>query len=337
MRFPAPLRPGATIGVTAPSTGVPTKLHARLDLALQHLRNQGYVVKEGQCLRQINKGASASKEKRAQEFMDFWLDAAIAAIIPPWGGVFAIDVLPLLDWTLLQQNEPKWLLGYSDISTLAFALTLRTGIATAHGTNLMEMLPRQSDRLTLDCLLPLALDAQASLMQKSGEFFQKNFPAAYDDPFHLTEKVAWKTLDAKSVSFSGRLIGGCLDTLSTLVGTSFSNFASFDGKDGIILYLESDAFSPTDQYRYLWTLKEAGWFHRLNGLLLGRSANSEETNPEYFQYQDLIEDFFRPLNIPLIYDVDIGHRQPNMTLINGAFAEVHADGRGAGTVKIWRK
>jgi muramoyltetrapeptide carboxypeptidase LdcA involved in peptidoglycan recycling len=51
LRFPAPLRPGARIAVTAPSSGVPAALHRRLDLVLGHLRAQGFVVEEGHCLR----------------------------------------------------------------------------------------------------------------------------------------------------------------------------------------------------------------------------------------------------------------------------------------------
>jgi muramoyltetrapeptide carboxypeptidase len=49
--YPPPLTPGSLIAVTAPSSGVEPRLHRRLDLVLQHLRDQGFRVEEGRCLR----------------------------------------------------------------------------------------------------------------------------------------------------------------------------------------------------------------------------------------------------------------------------------------------
>lgn len=332
LQYPAELKPGSTIAVTAPSSGVEAHLHPRLDAALQHLRSQGFRIQEGRYLRQTIKSASAPKEERAQEFMDFWLDEAVDAIIPPWGGVFAMEVLPLLDWKALASTKPKWVHGYSDISTLTFALSTRLGIATAHGTCLMEMLPSQTDRLTVNCLRPLALRDGESLRQDSGEYFQTGPAPEWDAPFQKSGRVVWKTLENKPVRMKGRLIGGCLDTLSTLVGTPFVDAARLKSKDGIIFYLENSDFGPADQYRYLWMMKQAGWFEHVNGFLLGRSGTKDESNPRYFRYQNLIEDFFGSLGVPLIYDCDIGHQQPNMTLINGALAEAYADGQGSGFI-----
>lgn len=336
LRYPAELRPGSTIAVTAPSSGVEAHLHQKLDAALQHLRSQGFRIQEGRCLRQTIKSASASKDERAEEFMSFWLDETVDAIIPPWGGVFAMEVLPLLDWQALARAQPKWVHGYSDISTLTFALSTRLGIATSHGTCLMEMIPSQTDRLTVDCLRPLALKDGESLRQDSGEYFQTGPAAAWDAPFQKNGRVAWKTLENKPVRMKGRLIGGCLDTLSTLVGTPFVDPSRLKSKDGILFYLENSDYGPADQYRYLWMMKQAGWFEHVSGFLLGRSGSKDESNPRYFRYQNLIEDFFGSLGIPLIYDCDIGHQQPNMTLINGALAEASADGQGSGFITQWR-
>ena len=59
LQFPTPLARGHRIVVTAPSSGVEPALHARLDLTLQHLRHQGFVVEEGLCLRHEARSASA--------------------------------------------------------------------------------------------------------------------------------------------------------------------------------------------------------------------------------------------------------------------------------------
>ena len=59
-----------------------------------------------------------------------------------------MEILPLLDWEELRAAPPKWVLGYSDISTFTFAYTLLTGTASAHGTNYIDLGSREWDSLT---------------------------------------------------------------------------------------------------------------------------------------------------------------------------------------------
>ena len=118
IRYPAPLLPGARIAVIAPSSGVPAPLHPRLDRVLGHLRTQGFEVAEGLSLRHENMSASAPAGQRAAELMHALQRDDIAAIVPPWGGELAIELLDKLDWAALQAATPKWWLGYSDTSTL---------------------------------------------------------------------------------------------------------------------------------------------------------------------------------------------------------------------------
>src|SRR5918994_957781 len=65
-------------------------------------------------------------------------DPTIRAVVPPWGGELAIDLLPLLDVAAIGQAQPTWLVGYSDTSTLLLPLTLLTGTATLHAPGLMD-------------------------------------------------------------------------------------------------------------------------------------------------------------------------------------------------------
>ena len=84
-RFPAPLRPGDRIGVTAPSSGVPDDLRPRLDHATGWLRERGFDVEVGECMGQPSH-VSAPVEKRAAELNRMLLDPSIRAIVPSWGG-----------------------------------------------------------------------------------------------------------------------------------------------------------------------------------------------------------------------------------------------------------
>ena len=127
IRYPEPLRAGHTISITAPSSGVVEKLHPRLDLCLRHLRELGFDVVEGRCLRNDCKHVSAPREERARDFMALWDDPQVKSILPPWGGELLINLLPCLNFDDLAAGTPKWVLGYSDTSTLLFAITIMTG------------------------------------------------------------------------------------------------------------------------------------------------------------------------------------------------------------------
>jgi muramoyltetrapeptide carboxypeptidase LdcA involved in peptidoglycan recycling len=97
MRYPAQLRSGDLIGVTAPSAGVPEPLRARLDVAIATVEARGYEVVVGDCLGG-DRTVSAPAAERATELTAMLTDPSIRAVVPPWGGDLAIDVLELLDW-----------------------------------------------------------------------------------------------------------------------------------------------------------------------------------------------------------------------------------------------
>lgn len=137
IRYPAPLRPGDRIAVTSPSAGVGTRMRPRLNFCIQHLRDLGYDVVVGECM-DGSGVTSAPAPARAAELTAMLVDPAIRAVVPPWGGELAIDLLPLLGLDAISAAEPTWLVGYSDLTTVMVPLTLRTGIATLHGSNLMD-------------------------------------------------------------------------------------------------------------------------------------------------------------------------------------------------------
>jgi muramoyltetrapeptide carboxypeptidase LdcA involved in peptidoglycan recycling len=83
--------------------------------------SQGYRVIEGERPRGQHKDASAPPAQRAHGLMRFLTDPAVSAIMPPWGGELAIELLRLIDFEALRSVSPRWLLGYSDLSTLVTA------------------------------------------------------------------------------------------------------------------------------------------------------------------------------------------------------------------------
>jgi muramoyltetrapeptide carboxypeptidase LdcA involved in peptidoglycan recycling len=130
MKYPKLLHKGDTIGICAPSSGAPGEvLSLRLNNAISNVRALGYNVIETASVRSNSKCVSADSAVRAAEFMSVYENPDVAAIIPPWGGEFLMDMLPLLDFEKLASLPAKWVCGYSDLTTLTFPLTLVCDIA----------------------------------------------------------------------------------------------------------------------------------------------------------------------------------------------------------------
>lgn len=146
LRFPRPLRSGDVMGITSPSAGVKPALRPRMRFTYQTLNRLGYAYREGECLwgRSL---LSAPARQRAEELTRMLLDDAIGAIFPPNGGELLLDMLPFVDFERLGRTRPKWMLGYSDMSTFMLPYTLKTGIATLSGTNLWECPIRSTERI----------------------------------------------------------------------------------------------------------------------------------------------------------------------------------------------
>jgi muramoyltetrapeptide carboxypeptidase len=331
IHYPAALQPGDLIVVTAPSSGVPPRLHARLELVLAHLRAQGFRVEEGQCLRDEVGSASAAADARASELMHTLQREDVAAIIPPWGGELAIELLDRLDFAALRSAKPKWILGYSDTSTWMLPLTLRLGWATAHGPCLMDLVVGQNDPLTKNVMSALATPAGGSIEQRPSSHWQSKWTDFADQPdvcYTLSEPTQWRCLNrpaGTALQCSGRLIGGCIDTLVHVAGTPFGDVQSFiqaHADSGVLLYLENAEMSPTALVRAAHRLRWSGWLEGLTGLFIGRSAAPDTTQAEQLRYADALMHSFADLPCPVIVDMDIGHRPPQLLLVNGAWAEL---------------
>lgn len=339
IRFPSPLRPGDLIAVTAPSSGVSDGALPRLDLVLDHLRRQGFRVVEGECLRAQRKDASAPAPMRAAELDAFLRDDQVKAVMPPWGGELATEVLDRLDFETLAEFEPKWFVGFSDLSTLHLPLTLLSGWATAHGPNLMDLAPTQNDPLTQAAMSVLRSDFHKPVRQRSSTRYQTAwtpFEERFDAAFNLSEPTRWRRLDGGSgpLQFRGRLIGGCIDTIAWLAGTRYGEVPGFvqrTGQEGVILYLENVEMTPAAFLRALTALRRHGWFEGLTGLLIGRHAAADAVGPDGLSFSDALHAVMGPLRFPVLCDVDIGHRPPQFTLINGAMAQVSFEA-GAGSL-----
>ncbi|BCB03742.1 S66 family peptidase [Bacillus sp. KH172YL63] len=325
------LKKDAMVGVTAPSSGVPDELHGILKEAILSMEKKGYEIKCGETVWTQRKAKSAPANKRAAELNHMLQDDNISLIIPPWGGQLLVEILDHIDFDLI---KPKWILGYSDISVLLLAVTLKTGIAiTAHGTNLVDLRGEHSDQTTAEWENVLSTKEGASVTQYSSPQFQKAWDHESPSPvvFHLTEPTHWKAVGDSAVQVEGRLLGGCIDVIRHLIGTPYGDIEDFvnihTDNERILWYLENCELSSADLRRTLVQMKLAGWFDQASGIMFGRSAANHTVGD--YTVEDVYAELQEELNIPVLYDIDCGHQPPQLTFINGSYGCVEVkDGEG---------
>ncbi|KGR77318.1 S66 family peptidase [Ureibacillus sinduriensis] len=333
IRYPSLSKP-IRVGVTAPSSGLHLDEHPFLEEAVYRMESKGYHFKIGQTCWTQYKAKSAPAEVRAAELNSMLQDDSLQLIFPPWGGELLIEILGLIDF---ENIKPKWILGYSDISVLLLAMTLKTGIATAHGPNLVDLRGQTSDPTTAMWEKVLSTKVGEEIIQYPSELYQLRWQHDYvtDWIYHLTEPTKWKTINNTPIHIKGRLLGGCIDVIRHLIGTPFGDIGRFQKKyinnEPIIWYLENCELTVTDLRRSLIQMKLAGWFERCSGILFGRS-NANETVNDY-HVLDVYMELAEELNVPIAYDMDCGHLPPQLTFINGAYAEVRIYNNNGNMVK----
>lgn len=319
------------MGITAPSSGVRNDMHEMFKLACSQMESRGYSIVCGDTVWTQDKAKSAPAKQRADEFNTMMQNEQIDIVIPPWGGELLIEILEHVDFDNIQ---PKWILGYSDISLLLLVVTLRTGIATAHGPGLLDLRGERPDTTTAMWESVLSTKVGDSIIQCSSDKYQKEWPTeAISSPqlYNLTEETHWLTTSKNNVKLQGRLLGGCIDVIRHVIGTSYGDVEGYRRKyiDGepILWYLENCELNTADVRRSLVQMKLAGWFDHCSGIMFGRSEANRPVNN--YVIEDVYNELADELQLPIVYDIDFGHVPPQVTLINGAYAEIEVDnGKG---------
>lgn len=311
------------ITVTAPSSGVSKEYHHYFDKLKQKAEKNQWELTIGETAYLQDRVRSTDAETRARELNHFLQDASINCIIPPWGGELLLEVLPLIEY---ENVQPKWILGYSDISSLLFALTLKTGIATAHGPGAAELRGELLDQTTAQWEPVLRTLPGETIQQVSSEKYQEAWDYSRDT-FVLTKKTQWLPLDEYNYPLEGCLLGGCIDILRHLIGTEYGDVKQFQADlqdEPILWYLENCELLPVDLKRSLLQMKMAGWFDNCAGILFGRTMVHDAQ--QGYTVAEVHQEMAELLNVPVITEVDCGHVPPQLTFINGARGRVFSEG-----------
>ena len=207
-----------------------------------------------------------------------------------------------------------------------FPLTIKYDISTIYGNNFKSLGAQKYDRSIEE---NFEIIKGNLITQESYDMYEEERQEKITglEGYNLTEKVKWKTLDNKPVEIRGRIFAGCLDIISEIAGTKYDGTNRFINKyqdDGIIWGFDICDLSKEEVIRTLWKLNELGYFKYSKGIVFGRCGN-DNSYLNYDMNGCLKDSVLKDLNIPIIYDADISHKGPSMTIINGSIATVKCE------------
>lgn len=298
---PPRLRAGDRVGLIAPASSDDEPLH--LDAAISTIRGMGLVPLSGDHVSDNYGYLSGTDQARASDINAMFANEEVRAIFVVRGGWGSARLLPLLDWDLIRAN-PKLLIGYSDATALHLAFAARAGFPTIHAPNAGNYW----GDISWESFWRLAFAGQTPLLAQ---------PKATDE--------AITTI--KSGKARGRLLGGNLTVLSTLMGTPW-----LPDFDGAILFLEDVGEAEYRIDRMMNQLALAGILGRVAGIIFGQCTYCHIDVPDYkgFSIPDILGQYFSPLGVPVFSDANIGHIANQLSLPVGADVEMDAD---AGTIR----
>ena len=325
MIYPPFLQKNAVIGVTAPSLRVTAEDdHRRFESAVSNLKEKGFRVSYTDSV--FSDGAEVSPpEVRIRELEGLVKDPVVMMIALAKGGFGESDIIPGFDWNLIKKN-PKWIQGYSDNTIILFKSTVDEDVATIYGSNYGDYGMVPWHRAVTENIEVLTGQRKE---QQSFDYHETEF----HDRVTGTEtyrKDAPTVLSSVTgdVSFSGRLIGGCMDVLEWFLDNDQANVPGFIRKysdDSFIWFMETYDMSFDDMKEFFEKMDAKGWLKNVSGFIFGRPFKYPGND-----YKGDVLSILSKYDVPKVFDADIGHLAPRMTIINGAYAEFSVTGGKGG-------
>ncbi len=283
---PGLLKQGANIAVVSPAGTIePVQLAQTID----RLKAKGYGVRLGKSVYKRNGYLAGSDEERVKDLHWAFESHEIDMILCARGGYGSARILELVNPELLR-NNPKILVGYSDITALLLAIYRLTGLVAFHG--------------------PMASDL-FSKGKENQEWFFKVVSQAEPLVVDLSES---KVLRPGRVR--GKLLGGNLSLICHMVGTPF-----LPSLRGGVLFLEDRGEAPYRIDRMLTQLIQSGLLDGIKAILIGEFC---DCGPEE-EITSLFEELADRLDCVLISGFPVGHGKRNLLLPLGLEAELDTE------------
>jgi muramoyltetrapeptide carboxypeptidase len=277
------LQAGDSIGIFAPARKISD---SEVLPAIKIIEKAGFRVKLAPGLFAADRQFAGDDASRASDLQSLINDPDIRAILCARGGYGTVRILAHIDWNRLIA-DPKWIIGYSDVTVLHSHIQRHLKMQTIHGPMPVNF-TEEGNELALQSLWDLL----------SGKMQQYRFP---HHPLN-------RTGDAE-----GLLCGGNLSVLCSLLGSPSD--LEVNGK---ILFLED-----LDEYLYhidrmMMNLKRNGWFERISGLLVGGLTDmNDNAIPFGRNAEEIIREAVDAYAFPVAFGFPAGHLPDNRAMRMG--------------------
>lgn len=299
MLIPPRLRPGDTIGIITPSAPISSspspEPRQELERGMKFLQHLGFKIVLAEHAMKEDGYSAGTAQERAADVNAMFADQNVHAILASHGGATVNSCLPFLDWKIIREN-PKALMGFSDLTVLLLAVHTMTGLVTFHGNMVMwhfGMNPTEYDRGEF---LDRLVHARIGVIRKNSE---------------------WKTIRGTG-KMEGRLFGGHIGQMSFLLGTPY-----WPVFEEAILFLEFTNYDPGVLDARFQQLKQMGVFEKVRGVVIGHiQAPPPE---EAYRAETILHKVTEDTGFPILKTDDFGHLCPNTVLPVGVRARLDAD------------
>ena len=294
LKMPAALKAGDKIAIISPAS---TPGNDKPEKAAATLRAWGFVPVIGQhALTKCHAYAGTIRE-RCSDLLWALNDPDIKAIVCTRGGYGSAMLLDPMTHEDFMRN-PKWIVGYSDITALHSAMVC-SGVMSMHA-NMGGALGERGAEDNINLML------RDVLMGKL---------PTYTVPAHPLNKMG---------TAKGMVIGGNMAVFTNIGGSKEWDFLDRDnirGKD-IILFFEDVSESMPRVNSMLQQLRLKGVLDHVKGSIVGRFTDYQPSN-DWTDMNEMLSETLNKYNIPVCYDFPASHDEGwNYPMIEGCQAEL---------------
>jgi len=301
---PKRLEKGDVIGLIAPGYSITQEM---LEHSINAIKAMGMEPYHTERIFTPHGYLSNTDDERAKDLMHMFTNDEVKGIFCIRGGYGCTRILDMLDFDLIRQN-PKILLGYSDITALLNAFYTKIGLVGFHGA-----MGPEPNSYAYESVKTMVMGPTEKLTLKNYDFDVETLTDPEFERYVITSGQA-----------TGKLIGGNLSLLSAMNGTDYD----IDYTDGLVC-IEDVGEAPYRIDRMLTQLISTPSFKKAAGIVFGICKGCEKKEgSDSFSLKEVILDRVAPLGIPAVYGMSFGHIPESFTFPIGIEASLDADSFG---------
>lgn len=277
--IPPYLRKGDTIGLVCPAGYMAAE---KTETCIQVLEKWGFRVKTGKTIGNQHHYFSGTDKERLDDLQYMMDDKGVNAILCARGGYGTSRIIDDINWKIYRKN-PKWIIGYSDVTVLHCHLYRKLGIASIHAPMAGAFSEGENE---------FVLSLKKAITGKN---------LVYKTKTHELNRIG---------EAQGPLLGGNLSLLAHLTGTP-----SIPLLKGAILFIEDVGEYLYNIDRMLLQLDRAGHLKGLAGMIIGGFTDCKDTvTPIGKDAYGLISDRLSKYRFPVAFDFPVSHDKNNVAL-----------------------